>query len=214
MEISPQEVGGAVKKWFVDVGKNILLVSAVVGVVSGFFGTVGVPIAGRMIGPYVDEWVEKRISSAIELSEENSAKERERLASALENIVTIVSNVDTKPLIQIQGSPILTDQTTVRAGESIPIGYFLRRNHACPTEIIVQFVSAKTNRIVTNLTYIIPATPARVSNDYGLFFVDVTIPEHTPPGFYSYQPRAIPSGDCKFPAPFTIRPSPFFEVTE
>ena len=133
-------------------------------------------------------------------------------------VATLSKAIDThlpRDIVEFNGSPILLSPGPFEPGGTVPIGYSLRRRAGCPTEVLVQFISARLQRIDTSLAYPVPAVQAATTDLHRLFVVDVRLPDHITPGRYSYAPelRVIGIGCEDDFEPVTIPPpSPFFEV--
>lgn len=180
-------------------GEAIIKFGAVIGVLGGG--------AWYLLGPHAQEFGRvffDELSQPMLQAIENNTR-----TNAM--IVDQLSRVDRRPLLQFNGSPVLLPPFVTSPGDVMSIGYSLRRTDDCPTNIEVNFISGTLQRVNTSLSYVVEAVRSRVSPEYGFFVVDVRIPKDTPPGWYSYSPRAVPL-NCPGYDAVIVPPSPFFEV--
>lgn len=197
----PADVSAGIRAWLQSLAKNILMFGAVSSLLGGVAWTIGKPFAKEMFRLWY-------IEVTADLLDEIGA-----IRETQSQILTRLERTDERDLLQFNGSPIVFPPTQARAGETIAIGYSLRRRVYCETDIVVNFISGALQRQDTSLSYTIPATLSRRSDEFGFVVIDVRIPDGTPPGFYSYAPRAVPV-NCPGYAPVIVPPSPFFEVIE
>ena len=199
-EVKPADVKAALIKMAQDLGKGLILTASVATILGGVTITLAWPFIQDRFNKLFD-----LASTEIVITLDNVEKTQTDILSELERI-------DRRALLEINGAPIILPPFNVEAGNSLPIGYSIKRTEDCATNIVVQFVSGALQRVNTSLNYTIPAINSRVSEKFGWFVIDVKIPEDAKPGWYSYYPTAVPiKCDGNF-SDVVIPPSPMFQV--
>lgn len=100
-----------------------------------------------------------------------------------------------------------------QAGGTVPLLAFVWRRESCPSTVEVRFISEVTGRVDATLSYERPSNRAPVTDAPAPFHVDVRLPEHMPPGSWSYAPIITPDpASCPGEMPVHVPPSHFFEV--
>lgn len=173
-------------------------------------GTI-VAVALFLARPSFDNYLSAQISPLIDRlnSQSNRLGSIEKYTSEIRNKLSAV-----QPFIEFEGRGTVVGEGPFRAGETVPIEFFMRRNLPCATDVIVQFASAEAGRILTSLTYVIPATRAPASFHPISFLIDVRLPEDMPAGMFSYRPILRPDQrECPGQTEVHAPPSNYFEVT-
>ena len=160
--------------------------------------------------PYVDDYLEAFVQPLKDVLEAHG----DRLLIIEENLDLVQDRVSARiPFIEFKGRGIVVYDKPYKPGEVVPIDFFLKRNLACSTTVVVQFHDAQRGRVLSSFTSEIPSTPAPSSFTFIPFTVDLRIPESLPDGRYSY--RAILKPDkteCPGQTDVHTPPSTFFTV--
>lgn len=114
-------------------------------------------------------------------------------------------------LLDFAGRPVVIDASDAKPGGYIVLGFVLRRNASCDTDVRPFFVNVETG--VTVVGNVFPAVKAPVTADYIWFSLSVSLPDHIRPGRYVYFPEIVPK-ECGVYRPIRPPQSDIFEVIE
>lgn len=133
-----------------------------------------------------------------------------QLSSSLAVLQSRVDGYGSPQLLNVQGiGQIIGNRNLPTEGGVLTVGYFLRRNASCETDIRIRFVDIERNQTIVTLTR--PTNRAPVTASFIFFKVDIVVPEGFRPSVYAYHPEILPV-DCGVYKPFSIAPSQYFTV--
>ena len=90
-------------------------------------------------------------------------------------------------LLDVAGNGIIHNPKKVyRPGESVRIGFILRRNGPCNSHIEAGFID-QNGLFRSQYSYTTPSRKAAMTSDYIFFVIDITLP-NLPDGWWTYHP--------------------------
>ena len=172
----------------VAAGRDILVVSAVLTLMSG----IAVTITKPFWKPFADV----------------PAKLQE-LRLTQQELKATLSKAIRPEIVEFRGKSQIVGNKKVRAGGTMTILYFLRRNASCKTQVERRFYDVDRGVHISGPT--LEAQQAPVTENFIPFKLDIDIPIFLRPGKYIYTPTLLPI-DCGIYTRMTVLPSEIFEV--
>lgn len=185
------------KAWdsLVDFGKQFLVISAVLGVLS----TAAVNITRPFWEPFAS--IPEEITQ-IKLELQNNLDDIRQISDRISNSLT-------PQVVEFDGPGVIVNEGLVVRGGDLTLVYFLKRNVDCRTEVEGIFYN-----VDTGIPY--PGVPSQarrapITNIFILFPVTVDVPDDIPPGRYIFSPFLNPE-DCGIYGRIRVPLSEIFEV--